>query len=363
MQPAPPFSCRFSPNLPELLWQLNCTVALSTYQAGKVVFISPKNEDELVQLPRTFKNAMAIGIDGRKLAIASDGTVVVMTNEPALAKGYPNQPDTYDGIFMPRVTYYTGHLDIHGLAWGEKGLWAVNTVFSCLCLIDEDYSFKPQWQPGFISKLAPEDRCHLNGMAVKEGSPLWVTALGKGDDTKSWRKEITTGGVIIHVPTNEIIAGELPMPHTPRLYDGRLYLLFSATGEIVIFDTEKGTHETVNKIPGFIRGMSRCGDYLFIGQSKIRKNASAFKDLKIAKDATESGFTVLHLPTGSIVAELKYQASVDEIYDIEVIPGFRRPGIINTEKDTPKMALSLPETTFWVLNNNKQVPPSDQEKD
>ena len=353
MQPAPPFSCTYSPNLPELIWQLECTIAISTYQAGKVVFVSAKNENELVQLPRSFPNAMAIGIEGNRLAIASLHEVVVLANSPGLAPKYPKQSDTYDNLYVPRATYYTGSLDLHGLAWGRKGLWGVNTLFSCLSLIDDSYSFIPLWQPSFITKLSSEDRCHLNGMAMHDGEPMWVTSLGTGDELKSWKNEITKGGVVIHVPTKEIISRNLPMPHTPRLYDGKLYILFSATGEIAVVDAQKGTYEVINKIDGFIRGMSRCGDYLFIGQSKIRKKSSAFKDLEIAEKSTWAGFIVLHMPTGSIVAELRYHASVDEIFDIEVLPGLRRPGILNTEKDTYTLALTTPDATFWAAKKEE----------
>lgn len=353
-KPPPPFACTFSPNLPELLWQLNCTIAISTYQAGKVVFISAKNEDELVQLPRTFRNAMAIGIEDDKLAVACFNEVTVLTHSPGLAPKYPAQPDTYDTLYMPRASYYTGNLDIHGLAWGNRGLWAVNTVFSCLSIVDDNFSFTPQWQPPFVTKLAPEDRCHLNGMAMQNGEPIWVTTLGTGDEMKCWRKDINSGGSVIHVPTKEIIASGLPMPHTPRLYDGRLYILFSSTGEIAVFDTDNGTYDVIKKIPGFIRGLARCDDYLFIGQSKIRKKSSAFKDVDTADSATWAGFTVLHIPTGSIVAELRYQTSVDEIFDLEVLPNLRRPGILNTEKDIHTMALVTPEATFWAVKKEQQ---------
>ncbi len=352
-KPPPPFACTYSPNLPELIWQLNCTIAISTYQAGKVVFVSAKNEDELVQLPRSFPNAMAIGIDGNRLAVAAMSEVVVLANSPGLAPKYPVQPDTYDNLYVPRATYYAGRLNLHGLSWGQKGLWAVNTAFSCLSLIDDNYSFIPQWHPPFITKLAAEDRCHLNGMAMQDGEPLWVTALGTGDEPLSWKNGITNGGVIINVPTKEIILRSLPMPHTPRLYDGKLYVLFSTTGELAVVDTQKGTYDVIKKIDGFVRGMSRCDDYLFIGQSKIRKKSSAFKDLEIAEKATWAGFTVLHLPTGAIVAELKYQSSVEEIFDIEVLPGLRRPGILNTEKDIYTLALTTPDSTFWAVKKEE----------
>ncbi|HEB33020.1 MAG TPA: DUF4915 domain-containing protein, partial [Spirochaetes bacterium] len=114
--------------------------------------------------------------DMERMAVAEMNEVVVLANSPGLAPLYPKQPDTYDGFYTPRATYYTGRVDIHGLAWGEEGLWGVITSFSCLALIDDSFSFIPKWKPSFIKELASEDRCHLNGMAMSEGVPLYVTA-------------------------------------------------------------------------------------------------------------------------------------------------------------------------------------------
>jgi len=353
-KPHPPFSATFTPSLPELINQLNCTIALSTYQAGKVVFVSAKNDDDLVQLPRSFPNAMALGVDGNRFAVASGSDVTVLAHEPGLAPRYPGQPGVYDSLFVPRARYYTGELDLHGLEWGPQGLWGVNTLFSCLCMIDGRYSFTPVWRPSFVSALAPEDRCHLNGMAMDQGSPVWVTALGRGDAARSWRETINSGGVLMHVPTGEIVAAGLAMPHTPRLIDGRLFVLFSSTGEIALFDPAAGKYEIVNRIPGFIRGMDRCGDYLFVAQSKIRKKSSAFSGLKIADKATHSGFTVLHLPTGSIVSSFTYLSSVDEIFDLAVLPGLKRPGIVSPEKESTATPLVIPETSFWAVKGPEQ---------
>jgi len=342
-----PFACTYSPNLPELLMQLNCTIAISTYQAGKLVFISAQDADKLIQLPRNFDNAMAIGISGNRLAVAAKHNVVVMAHDPGLAPGYPKQPNTYDSLYVPRALYYTGAVDIHGLEWGTEGLWAVNTSFSCLCLLDDRYSFIPRWQPPFITGLASEDRCHLNGVAMRDGEPLYVTTMGHDDTYQSWRKTIPNGGTLIHVPSGTIILENLPMPHSPRLYNGRLYMLFSATGEIVAADPEKGTFDVVNQVDGFIRGMARSGDHIFVAHSRLRQNSSTFKDLPIAEKALSSGLTVFHLPTGARVAELKYQSTVDEIFDVQVIPGMKRPGILSPEQEAHKLSLVIPGTSFW----------------
>lgn len=342
-----PFSCTFSPNVPELLQQLNCTLALSTYQAGKVVLLSSVDGNRLMQLPRSFQRPMGIALEGDRMAIATQEEVIVLANAPGLAAHYPGKEGVYDALFMPRATYYTGRLDIHDLEWGSDGLYAVNTSFSCLCKIDDTYSFLPVWQPPFISKLAHEDRCHLNGMALEAGQPRYATAFNQGDTPKSWREHVLKTGVLLDVPTGQTLVEGLPMPHSPRLYDGQLYLLLSATGELVRVDPERGQYEQVRKWNGFVRGLARCGDYVFVGLSRLRKNSSTFAKLPMTHQGQMAGIGIIHLPTGALAGEIRYQSSVDEIYDLRVLPGLRRPNLLNTEREVHKQGLSIPGTTYW----------------
>lgn len=342
-----PFASTYTPNLPELLQQLQCSIAITTYQAGKVLFISPKDNESLSLLPRTFHKAMGIAYEGNRMAVATKNEVVLLQNAPQLAYTYPKKPNTYDALFMPRATYYTGQVDIHDLHWGKEGLWAINTSFSCLCRIDETYSFTPKWQPNFITELVSEDRCHLNGLAMKDGSPLYVSALGKGNHQQSWRENITSGGILMNVLDNQIIAEGLPMPHTPRIWNNKLYVLLSAAEKLVCVNPENGTYEEVAHIPGFVRGMAKRGDYVFVATSKLRKNSSTFKHLDIADKADEAGITVLHLPTGAIVAKLRFQMTVDEIYDVQILPNVQRPNILNTSGMTHQEALHIPTGTYW----------------
>ena len=353
--PPPPFSCSYSPNLPELLQQLNCTLALSTFQAGKVIFLSAKDPENLVQLPRTFAKPMGIALHGEKMAVACLDEVLVLVNSPQLAAHYPKKKDTYDALFMPRATYYTGQIDIHDLDWGADGqLFAVNTSFSCVIKIDDNYSFTPVWKPPFISQLASEDRCHLNGMTLLDGRPKYVTAFSDSNTPQGWRPHVTTGGIVMDVDSGEFIARNVPMPHSPRLFDGELYLLLSATGEFVKMDVKTGKYEVVTQLNGFVRGLCRHGDYVFIGLSKLRKSSSTFGKLKIADHALNAGIAVVHLPTGALVSEIRYHASVDEIYDVQVIPGYLRPGILSTEKPEYKLGLTTPETTYWARPEDQQ---------
>jgi len=346
-QPPPPFSCTYAPNIPELLQQMNISLAISTYQAGKVILISPKNRDELVQLPRNFQKPMGIAVQKNRMAIATSNEITELTNDFRLAKSYPKQPDTYDAMYLPRITYYTGAVDMHDLEWGKDGLWGVNTQFSCLSLVTSDFSFEPKWKPSFISELQPEDRCHLNGVAFKDGVPKFVTALGKTNDRSGWRENKAKGGILMDVESGKVILEGLPMPHTPRIYDDNLYMLLSGTGELVKVNPERGTYDILKELNGFARGMDVFGDYLFIGLSKLRTTSKAFQDLPISKKSVFPGIMVIYLPSASVVGFIKYESSVDEIFDVKVIPNSIRPGILNTQKPEFRRGISTPDFSYW----------------
>lgn len=342
-----PFSSTYTPSLPELLRKLKCSILISTYQAGKVVCISGVNDARLSQLPRTFAKPMGVAVDGARMAIACRNEIITLENSPELAGLYPNKPDTYDALFVPRTTHYTGYVDMHDIAFGAEGIWAVNTSFSCICLINGQHNFIPKWKPPFIDELVGEDRCHLNGLVLKDGYPHYVTALGTTNTAKGWREEITTGGILMDVRNNEVILDGLAMPHSPTMYKGELYMLLSATGEFIKVNVEERTYTVIKQLKGFCRGLDIIGDYAFIGMSKLRQNSSTFAKLPFAKDADQAGIKVLHIPTGALVEEISYQLSVDEIYEIKILEGVLRPNILNTENPIHKYSLSLPGKTFW----------------
>jgi uncharacterized protein (TIGR03032 family) len=345
-----PFSCTHTPNLPEILYNLNCTLAISTYQAGKLIFISPLNSQQLIQLPRDFEKPMGIAVSDNKLGIATKQEVVVLASSPSLAKTYPPNPGNYDNFYLPRATYYTGFVDLHDIHWGNKGLFAVNTSFSCVVLIDDSYSFTPFWKPSFITEYEHDDYCHLNGLAMINDEPVFVSALGETNAPKAWKNRITDGGILINIPSNEIVSKNLAMPHSPRFYDNKLYMLLSAKGELVEVNTNNGTYEVINKIGSFVRGMVKHGDFLFIGRSKLRETSTTFEKLKyteVGQNSQYAGVTVIHLPSGNIVAELNYLNSVEEIYDVQIIPNSRRPGILNTMTPEHTLGLHIPDKVYW----------------
>jgi hypothetical protein len=152
--PTTPFTFAHTPQLPEILAEIGCSLVVSTYQAGKVIVIRSDGE-RLTQLPRTFEEPMGLAVDGDRMAVATKHALVLLANEPRLAASYPRQPDTYDALFVPRSVHHVGALAVHDMVFTERGLVGVNTLFSCLFQLDPRWSFRPVWKPRFVSELAP----------------------------------------------------------------------------------------------------------------------------------------------------------------------------------------------------------------
>lgn len=352
-----PFSLKISPQVPELLYKLQATIAISTYQAGKLIFLSAGDPERLIQLPRTFPKPMGIGLssDGQKLALAVRDRVIVFYNSRELAWHYPKKPATYDALYLPRVVYLTNPLDIHDLDWVGGDLMAVNTMFSCIIKLTDSYNFEVVWKPPFIDRIASEDRCHLNGMAIEDGQLRYVTAFSTTNTPMGWKKTIPDSGVVMDIETGDIVAEKLAMPHTPKIVEGRLLILLSATGQLVEVDRKSGAVTEIRRIQGFVRGMAYHREYLFIGHSRLRKRSSSFGKLELPYEKSKAGITILHLPTGAIAGQITYEQSVDEIYDLRVIPMLIRPNILNTEKEDYKLAVSTPEKTYWARPSKEET--------
>jgi uncharacterized protein (TIGR03032 family) len=194
----------------------------------------------------------------------------------------------------------------------------------------------PRWRPPFISALAPEDRCHLNGLCVVEGRPAFVTALGTTDTPGGWRADKKGGGVVLEVASGEAVARGLSMPHSPRWYAGRLWVLESGGGGFGYVDPATGRYEAVAALPGFTRGLAFRGPLAFIGLSQVRESA-VFSGIPIAERPLAErccGVWVVNIHTGQTIAHVKFEDAVQEIFAVEVLPGVRHPDVIN---DQPRL--------------------------
>jgi len=245
-----------------------------------------------------------------------------------------------DACFITRSAHYTGMINIHDIQWGDEGLWAVNSSFSCLCTLAPDYSFVPRWKPYFISELAPEDRCHLNGMTLKDGKPAYVTTFSKYDASGLWRKGNKFDGTLMDVETNTILLDGLAMPHSPRWYNDKVYFCNSGHGQVCSYDPISKQTKTIVELQGFTRGMDFFGPIMMVGLSKVRM-ADVTNPAPVSKlyDETFSGVWLINIEETDkekqIIGFIKFNGNVDQIYDIAVITDSHFPELI--EPDHPRM--------------------------
>lgn len=325
------------------------SLAITTYQAGKIAMVG-WNGEQVTLVMQTFLRPMGIATCGNRIAVATKQDVIILGNAAPLAHAYQeNQLGRYDVLFLPRANYLTGDLYIHDLAFVEDELWVVNTRFSCVGKLSDEFNVVPVWKPGFISQLAPEDRCHLNGLCLVNGKPKYVTALGESDDVGGWRPGKANGGIIMEMASNEIILRGLSMPHSPVWYRDHLWVLNSGAGELWRISPQQGSYEVVCALPGFLRGLCFVGDYAVIGLCKIREQ-HIFGGLPIQAKFPNlyCGVMVIDIRTGQTVGLLSFPTGCEELYDIEFLPGVKRPMILNLEDPVRLDAFMMPNFAYWL---------------
>ena len=313
--------------------ELGASLLVSTYQANKLLAVRAM-PGGISTLVRTFDRPMGIAATGDRFALGTQSQVWTFRNAPDIAPRIEPQ-GTHDACYLPRSCHVTGDVGVHEIAWAGDELWLVNTRFSCLCTLNADYSFVPRWRPPFVTALAAEDRCHLNGLAMEEGRVKYVTALGESDTRDGWRQCKAAGGVLIDVTSNEVLLRGLSMPHSPRVQDGQVWLLESGKGQLCIADLRAGRRTTVAAFPGFARGLALYGPYAFIGLSKIR-TSSAMDGVPLAERRHEliCGIAVVDLRCGVQVALLEFQTAVEEVFDVQVLPNVRCPEVVGFQNES-----------------------------
>ena len=352
-----PIQCHVAVRFEEWLAQSGGSLVMSTYQAGKVAMIGWDGR-QVTLLMRQFDKPLGLAAVGRRLVVAARHDVWLLANAPALAHDYQeDQPGRYDALYLPRATYHTGDLHTHDLAVDAEGMLLVATRFSCLARLSYDFSFSPLWKPSFVSDLVPEDRCHLNGLAVRDGQARYVTALGTTDTPGAWREAKATGGVVVDISTDQVVLDGLAMPHSPRWHDGRLWLLNSGAGELLTVDPATGAREIICVLPGYLRGLSFVGTYALVGMSKIREK-HIFGGLPIQQRYAQlhCGVAVIDTRNGREVGMFEYTSGCEEIYDVQFLPGIRRPMILNLDKPAVRQAITNPECCYW-LRPSAGIPP------
>jgi uncharacterized protein (TIGR03032 family) len=331
------------------LYHSGGSLAVSTYQAGKVAMLG-HNGQQVTLLMREFDKPLGLVAAGGRLVLATRYDIWVFANAPALAPEFAeDQPGRYDALYLPRATYHTNDLHTHDVAVSPDGITLVATRFSCLAKLSFDYNFVPIWRPPFVTDLVPEDRCHLNGLAVRDGQPRYVTALGTTDAPGAWREHKADGGVLMDVRTSQILVRGLSMPHSPRWYDNRLWVLNSGTGDLLVVDPESGRSEIACRLPGYLRGLTFVGPYALVGLCKIREK-HIFGGLPVQQlhEHLPCGIAIIDLRSGTQIGFFEFTMGCEELFEVQFLPGVRRPMILNLDKPEVRQTVCNPDSSYWL---------------
>lgn len=345
-----------SSNLPKLLEQLNCSLVITTYQAGQVITIGQNNQ-ELSFGFCSFPQAMGMARTPSGLALASKHEIWNLNGQRELAAAI-EPAGTYDIAFLARSCHVTGPVMSHELAWCGGDLVMVNTLCNCLAVLEAPWSFKPIWKPPFIGDTTPSDRCHLNGLAITEdeSAPAYVTLHGISDIENGWRENKATGGAVLEISTGRILTEGLSMPHSPRLYHSELYALNSGKGELLRIDRDSGEYEVVAQLPGFTRGLDLIGNIAVVGLSRIRDSA-VFGGLPLQErqEDLRCGVALVDLKRGEMQGYCWFETGVEEIFSVVMLPGFLSPCILGPNAKADESDAT--SQTVWLTPSDESIEP------
>jgi uncharacterized protein (TIGR03032 family) len=306
------------------------SLAISSYQSGRLYLVGSDRQGRVSFFERIFERAM--GVVGNAQRLYLGGLYQLWRFENVLR---PNEVihQQFDKCFVPRNAQTIGDLDIHELGIRADGkVVFVNTKYSCLAELSPTHSFNAIWKPPFISKLAPEDRCHLNGLAMVDGEPRYVTAVCRSDAVDGWRDRRHDGGVVIDVTTDEIVCEGLSMPHSPRWANGRLWVLDAGSGTLGHVDFATKRLVPLAFFPGFLRGLSIIGNVAAVGLSKPRNQrfeGLALDEALRQRDAEPwCGVQIVSLTTGDVLHWIRFEGDISEVFDLAFLPGVRHPMMV-----------------------------------
>lgn len=319
------------------------SIALTTYQSGRFLLLGADADGSLSWFEREFVRPMGIAVteDARSIVLVTQFQIHRFNDVVAGEAGTP-----FDAAFVPHVSWTTGSVDAHDVGFASDGRPIfVNTLYSCVARVSGERNFDVLWTPPFVSDLAAEDRCHLNGMAMVDGAPRFVTAVSRADVKDGWRDRRGDGGIVMDLEGDRIVAESLSMPHSPRYHRDRLWLLNSGAGAFGFVDLARGTFEPIAFCPGYARGLRFAGRFAIIGLSAPRADG-AFEGLRLQselearKQEPFCGLLVVDLTTARS-EWLKFEGAINELYDVAFLPGVRKPSLVGFKTDEIKLRVSF----------------------
>ena len=342
----------FSQGLANFLASNNISIGFTSYQTGRLYLVGHGPDGKLALHEAVYPQAMGVTGNANRIYLGTLTQIVRMEN---VLNADQLANEAHDKVYVPRNMQTTGNVDIHELGIRENGrIVFVNTRHSCLCEPSLTHSFKPVWKPDFISKLAPEDRCHLNGLAMVDGQPKYVTAVCRSDVVDGWRDRRHDGGIVIDLDSNQILTDGLSMPHSPRLHEGRIWVLNSGSGELGYLDPNDKAFSPVAFFPGFLRGLAFHNDHAFVTLSKPRHGR--FEGLELddklkQKDADAwCGVQIISLSDNNVAQWLRFDGAITELFDICVLPGVKNPITLGPQSTEIRDFITIENPEFNELN-------------
>ena len=371
------FSSVHTDNFPKILKALNISLAVTSYQSDRLILLRTLDGQTLDTRFKAFPRPMGIYADEERITLGTFNQVVEFRRSDALLEKIKGgaldntanftrkvlekeqeemeklreereqelkEVKEADSLYLHRAALTTGMINIHDIAWGDEGLWVVNSTFSCLSTLSPDHSFVARWRPPFINELVPEDRCHVNGMAMEKGRPKYATTFNRENSLDSWSEGRPDNGTLYDVETNKILAEGMIMPHSPRVYDGHVYVCESGLGVVWKIDPKTREKTQVLKFQGFPRGMTFYGNLMLVGTSQIRAS-DIRKPIPLSKEYEETyaGVWMIDMNTMETVAYVRFDGDVDQIYDVAVIPGGTMPELLNVDSSLTRHLFDFTE--------------------
>ncbi|MEM9771764.1 MAG: TIGR03032 family protein [Cyanobacteria bacterium P01_D01_bin.73] len=339
------------------LQQQRISLAFTTYQTNWLCLlgVDPKNQ-QISAFQRQFPRAMGLFATAGRLMIATKFQLWQLDNALAMGQEYQG----YDRLYIPRIGYTTGDLDVHDVALDKTGRPIfIATVLNCLATVSDRHSCRPLWKPPFISQMINEDRCHLNGLAMVDGEPKFVTACSRSDVVDGWRDRREGGGVVIDIQSSEVVATGFTMPHSPRFYRDRLWVLDSGTGDFGFVDLDSGAFEAIAFCPGYVRGLAFWDKFAIIGLSNPRQGEQTFSGLVLDDRLKEKntdprcGLLVIDLDSGAAVHWLRIDGTITELYDVGVLPGVQRPMALGFQTSEIEQLITLEPMQSLATDNTQ----------
>jgi len=350
-----PFQSSHSLSMAKILRSAKASLVITTYKSGQLILVrAEKDEPKLTTSFKRFNRPMGVAARGSRLSVGTSDSIVNYSHQPGL-KSHIDPTNNPDRIYALRSMTHSGDISIHEMDFDADGeLWFINTKFSCLSKQQLNFSFNCEWKPEWITELAAEDRCHLNGLAMVDGQPRYVTTLSQTNTPNGWREHKGSSGTLIDIKTNRVVASNLSMPHSPRWYQNKLWLLESGKGSLATVDIESGSVETVIELQGFTRGLAFLGPYAFVGLSQVRE--TIFKELPLTASEKERncGVWAIDLRTREVAGFIKFEGAVQELFDVQILPNTTWPMFLDGPKETANSFVLDSKTLRMV----KQGPPS-----